>query len=32
VRVAPLGLLPFGVTLSGAAVAVREPGGAGDSG
>jgi Flp pilus assembly protein TadG len=32
VRVAPLGPLPFAVTLSGAAVAVREPGSAGDSG
>ena len=29
VRVAPLGPLPLAVTLSGAAVAVREPGGAG---
>jgi Flp pilus assembly protein TadG len=29
VRVTPAGALPFAVTLSGAAVAVREPGGAG---
>jgi Flp pilus assembly protein TadG len=29
VRVAPLGPMPLAVTLSGAAVAVREPGGAG---
>ena len=32
VRVAPLGLLPVEVTLSGAAVAVREPGSVGDAG
>lgn len=29
VRVAPVGALPFAVTLSGVAVAVREPGAAG---
>jgi Flp pilus assembly protein TadG len=29
VRVAPVGALPFAVSLSGAAVAVREPGSAG---
>jgi Flp pilus assembly protein TadG len=29
VRVAPVGALPFAVTLSGAAAAVREPGGTG---
>jgi len=32
VRVAPLGPVPLDVTLSGAAVAVREPGSAEDSG
>jgi hypothetical protein len=29
VRVAPVGALPFAVTVSGVAVAVREPGGGG---
>ena len=32
VRVAPLGLLPIGMTLSGTAVTVREPGSAGGPG
>ena len=32
VRVAPLGPLPLAVTVSGSAVAVREPGSAGDAG
>jgi len=32
VHVAPSGALPFSVTLSGTAVAVREPGSAGDAG
>ena len=32
VHVAPLGPLPMAVTVSGAAVAVREPGSAGDAG
>jgi Flp pilus assembly protein TadG len=32
VRLAPVGPLPLAVTLSGAAVAVREPGGPGNAG